>query len=195
MAPASTAEGGATTPNEFGRAQVTLSIPHPGENAKLHIATQWVEAAERVLAKAKLLEPARGGIPATAEDLVDYPLDVMMPPAAGDQRAQLEWIKLEVHNEKNRKARESALLDAWTQIYLVIEESLQAHAPNLARELRDICDLQKRGAVAKAGYYDGPLAWQVALAVLPKADGERTKLDKDFYSAAEALQIGGLLLS
>ena len=43
--------------------------------------------------------------------------------------------------------------------------------------------------MAKAGYFDGPLAWQVALAVLPKADGERTKLDKDFYSAAEALQL------
>ena len=153
MAPASHAEGGATNPNEFGRTQVTLSNPHPGENAKLHIATQWIEAAERVLAKSKLLEPARGGLPATAEDLVDYPLDLMMRPAAGDQRTQLDWIKLEVHNEKNRKARESALLDAWTQIYLIIEESLQTHAPNLARELRDICDLQKRGAVAKAGYF------------------------------------------
>ena len=94
MAPAAPAEGGATFPNDSGRTQVTLSIPHPGENAKLHIATHWVETAERFLAKQKLLEAARGGMPPTAEDLVDYPLDRMIPPAAGDQRAQVEWIKL-----------------------------------------------------------------------------------------------------
>ena len=54
MAPAAPAEGGATFPNDSGQNQVTLS-KHPGENAKLHIATQWVENAERFLAQKKLL--------------------------------------------------------------------------------------------------------------------------------------------
>ena len=93
MAPAAPAEGGATFPNDSGQNQVTLS-KHPGENAKLHIATQWVENAERFLAQKKLLEPARGGLPSTAEDLVDYPLDLLPPVPAGDQRALLERIKL-----------------------------------------------------------------------------------------------------
>ena len=79
MAPAAPAEGGATFPNDSGRTQVTLSIPHPGENAKLHIATHWVETAERFLAKQKLLEAARGGMPPT-EKLTTVPaaMNVLM---------------------------------------------------------------------------------------------------------------------
>ena len=37
--------------------------PHPGENTQLHIATEWVEQAERGFSAAGLLSTANGSLP------------------------------------------------------------------------------------------------------------------------------------
>ena len=57
-------------------ATTTLVLPtHPGLDALAHVATQWVEFAERRLAEKQLKGVAYGRPPPAALAIKDFPLD------------------------------------------------------------------------------------------------------------------------
>ena len=54
--------------------------PHPGEDAKLHLAQQWRERSETILAAHHLLDVAMGGLPIGSDAIID--IDLYLIPLA-----------------------------------------------------------------------------------------------------------------
>ena len=169
-------------------------LPHPGEDAYLHLGTQWRESTERTLASMSLLHPAKGGMTLRATGLVDFPVDRLprLDPADANYAKVLDLrLKADMQNERNMKIRYDRTLEDWTAVYTLVVDSLEQSMPLLVKELKVACDLHARGEVEVEGRYDGPLAYSAALAVLPQTSGTdrtRSKLDKEFYETLERLQ-------
>ena len=81
-------------------------------------------------------------------------------------------------------------MEAWTNVYACLKKATETTAPVLSRALVRDCDLSQTAGLA-GGYFDGPLAWRMVLHELfPK---ERTEADKQFYRAAERIQLASPL--
>ena len=165
--------------------------PHPGEDAKLHLAQQWRERSETILAAHHLLDVAMGGLPIGSDAIIDIDLDLIPPlPAddAGAEKRRMERVMARRTNEKNEAQRFKLLTDAWTELFTAVCKSLESSDEHLVRELKELCDLRTQGLTDRHGLYDGPAAWRLALARLPTTDGERTTEDTEFYELAMKLQ-------
>ena len=165
--------------------------PHPGEDAKLHLAQQWRERSETILAAHHLLDVAMGGLPIGNDAIIDIDLDLIPPlPAddAGAEKRRMERVMARRTNEKNEAQRFKLLTDAWTELFTAVCKSLESSDEHLVRELKELCDLRTQGLTDRHGLYDGPAAWRLALARLPTTDGERTTEDTEFYELAMKLQ-------
>ena len=75
---------GADLGSSENRSGTQKLLPHPGEDAYLHHATQWRESTDRILASMSLLHPAKGGETLRATELVDFPVDRLPVPVLGD---------------------------------------------------------------------------------------------------------------
>ena len=101
----------------------------PGENVHAHAATQYKEAAKARFAARNLLVVANGGTPAAARAIVDVDLTELpeLPVDNRDYSRRLETrIKIKATNAANAQKRLQITLEAWTEIYTLLNVSTEA---------------------------------------------------------------------
>jgi ribosomal protein L18E len=130
------------------------------ERPLAHAAEQYIEQAESRFAALGLLAAAEGHPHASTLAIVDIDLDEL-PPLPRDHRdyeRRMETrTKTKAHNRSNAQKRATIQMDAWTQIYALLEKSTERYAPVLSRQLKALCDLEKIHGIP-GGYFDGPRA-------------------------------------
>ena len=122
-----------TTGGDIGGAgKLEFELPAlPQENNVLaHLATQWIEQAEAILAAKGMLNVSKGGMPPAAERIIDTPISTV--PASGgglsrrDDQARLNLI---ADNQRNQMRREELLLSSWTSLYVALLAASEKTAP------------------------------------------------------------------
>ena len=87
----------------------------PQENNVLaHLATQWIEQAEAILAGKDMLNVAKGGMPPAAERIIDTPISAI--PGGLNRRDDQARLNLIADNQRNQLRREELLLSSWTSV-------------------------------------------------------------------------------
>ena len=161
---------------------------YPGEDVHAHAATQFIEAAEARFAGDNLLAAANGGVPPSAKQIIDIPMDSIpaLPVTHRDHsRRQEARIKAQVQNAANAQKRLQITLESWTKVFTLLKISTESTAPVLSRELKELCDLSTHGD-DYVGTFDGPRAWKMVKHQLGTSC--MTEADKDFYRTAERMQ-------
>ena len=159
----------------------------PQENNIIaHIATQWIQDAEALMAEHGLLVVSQGGMPAEANRIIDTPISTI-PPSGGqlDRRADQQRLALVAENKRKQMMRDDLFLAAWTLLYTALLDSAKKTAPNHYEALKTTCNMSVHDP-AWAQYFDGPKAWRMTLHLL-RGRG-RTKEDRAFYRAALEFQ-------
>ena len=170
------------------KASACVLTAYPGESFLAHNAKTWQEQARARLAAKHLLGVAEGLPPPANESIVDVDLTALpaLPPDHHGYERRLEIrTSILAKNKANAKKRLRVTLDAWTALYVAVKTCTERTAPVLSKDIEDACDLSKRDPTL-LGYYDGPLAWRMALNKM--SDEQRSKDNGDFYRSAERIQ-------
>ena len=161
---------------------------YPQEEPLSHIATQYREDRDRELTLLGLHEVALGNEPAAVRKLVYHDLDKYPPLPATHRNCEARndlRNKLERENEIIAEERYQTIMAARTRVYAIMTKSMARTAPNLARELKTLCDLSQYGV--DGGFFDGVTAYRISDERLDPMD-QRTDADKQYYRVAERLQ-------
>ena len=176
-----------STGGDYGTAgKLDFELPSlPQENNVLaHLATQWIEQAEAILAGRGMLNVAKGGMPPAAERIIDTPISAI--PGGLTRRDDQARLNLIADNQRNQLRREELLLSSWTSLYVALLSAAEKTAPLHCEALRAACKMGERNPQWDQ-YFDGPRAWKMTLCLL--RGKTRTKRDKQFYRSALELQL------
>ena len=172
-----------------GRKPSTLSLPDvPADQPLLHDAIAFREKMDDILSQLGLLGIAGGADSLRIAALIDYPIDELPPlvPTAHDYAARAESrLKMMVTNAENETKRYNATMSERTELHSLIVRACDLNAPDLARKIREQCDLSRQGV--SGNWFDGPRAYAMLLLHLNGEVG-RTRADKEFYDNALKLQ-------
>ena len=148
------------------------------------------EKIDAVFLRLGLLGVAKGRAPTSCAQYKDYPIDLLpaLDPTAPHHARRLEFrMEKVLHNEKNQEKRYELEMRARTRVYAMLYEACEKHAIDLARDLKELCDLTVTMGIS-GDYYDGPRAYLLVLNHLAGYEDGRTKEDEDFYEAALKMQ-------
>ena len=88
--------------------------------------------------------------------------------------------------------RTELLFKARTKVFQLVYAACKKNAPVLAKEMYDSCNLAGGGREDLVGQWDGPKAFRQ---MLVRLNYKPTKMDKDFYTDAESVADGHVVLS
>ena len=152
-----------STGGDYGTAgKLDFELPAlPQENNVLaHLATQWIEQAEAILAGKGMLNVAKGGMPPAAERIIDTPISAI--PGGLNRRDDQARLNLIADNQRNQLRREELLLSSWTSLYVALLSAAEKTAPLHCEALRAACKMGERNPQWDQ-YFDGPRAWKIKM--------------------------------
>ena len=164
------------------------SLPQfPGESALKHIVDKWIETAESRLSSQRLLGVARGGDAPASRMISDEYVPRKIPQTHKDYEKVERSRERAMHiNAQNADRRFLIEMAERSKLYDLVRACVESKAPMLAKELHTLCAIVDKNDPNNS-FFDGPLAWEAVLLVLKEP--VRTQADKDYYKAAEAMQL------
>ena len=163
---------------------------HPGVRPLPHLANEHEKSVRMILAQHGLLEVAEGFDPPKLSKIV-LPKYLPALPSNDRECARRQEYNAAVHRKLQEIANDrfTTVLTERTRVFSSLYECAKRTAPTLALALYEACDMSS--IVPGYSYYDGALAYSMYITDL--RDRRMHKKDRDYYRAADTLQISNVL--